>query len=181
MPFTPFHMGPGITVKAVAGRRFSLMVFGFSQVAIDIEPLVRILRGDTVLHGFTHTLVGATLIGLVSAVVGRPICQLLLNAWPEHSDSAFLDWLRGPKLISWPAAFAGAFVGTYSHILLDGIMHFDMRPFAPASDANPMLHLISTRDLHLACLLSGSVGALAILMRYCLQQPGRRRDEDVNR
>src|SRR4051812_26481918 len=106
MPFTPFHMGPGIAIKAVAGRRFSLMVFGFSQVAIDIEPLVRIIRGDAVLHGFTHTFVGATLIGLVSAVVGRPVCQLFLNAWTEHSNSAFLDWLRGPKLISWPAAFA---------------------------------------------------------------------------
>jgi hypothetical protein len=48
MPFTPFHMGPGLAVKAVFGRYFSLMVFGFSQVAIDIEPLVRIIRGDAV-------------------------------------------------------------------------------------------------------------------------------------
>ena len=37
MPFTPFHMGPGLAVKAVCGRYFSLVVFGFSQVAIDIN------------------------------------------------------------------------------------------------------------------------------------------------
>lgn len=79
MPFTPLHMGPGLAVKAVCGRYFSLMVFGFSQVAMDIEPLVRIIRGDAVLHGFTHTCLGATLIAPVSIFVGRPVCQVLLN------------------------------------------------------------------------------------------------------
>ena len=59
MPFTPFHMGPGLAIKAVSGRYLSLMVFGFSQVAMDIEPLVRMIRGDAVLHGFTHTYLGA--------------------------------------------------------------------------------------------------------------------------
>jgi len=71
MPFTPFHMGPGLAVKAVTGRYFSLTVFGFCQVAIDIEPLVRMIRGDIVIHGFTHTYLGATLIAFVSVVAGR--------------------------------------------------------------------------------------------------------------
>src|SRR5205807_4798279 len=75
MPFTLFHMGPGLAVKAVCGRHFSLTVFGFSQVAMDIEPLVRILRGDHILHGWTHTYAGATLIALVSLLVGRPVCR----------------------------------------------------------------------------------------------------------
>ncbi len=75
MPFTHFHMGPGIAATAAAGRHFSLMVFGFSQVAIDIEPLVRIIRGDAVLHGFTHTYFGATLIAITSVAIGRPVCQ----------------------------------------------------------------------------------------------------------
>lgn len=30
MPITPFHMGPGLLVKAVGGRHVSLTVFGFS-------------------------------------------------------------------------------------------------------------------------------------------------------
>ncbi|MDR0275331.1 MAG: hypothetical protein LBI48_08355 [Burkholderiaceae bacterium] len=50
MPFTPLHMGPGLAVKALLGRRFSLTVFGFSQIAMDIEPLARMIRGDTLLH-----------------------------------------------------------------------------------------------------------------------------------
>jgi hypothetical protein len=57
------------------------MVFGFTQVVIDIEPAIHMLRNDPVLHGFTHTYLGATLIALTSLVVGRPICQRVLDLW----------------------------------------------------------------------------------------------------
>lgn len=170
MPFTPLHMGPGLAIKAVSGRHFSLMVFGFSQVAIDIEPLVRIIRGDAVLHGFTHTYVGASLIALVSVLVGRPVCQFLLNHWVPDSHSAFLNWLRGPKLISWPAAIAGAFVGTYSHVLLDSIMHSDMEPLAPLTAANGLLHVISVEALHLLCVLGGIIGALFMFALFFMRR-----------
>lgn len=33
MPFTPFHMGPGLLVKALLQGSFSLMVFGWTQIA----------------------------------------------------------------------------------------------------------------------------------------------------
>lgn len=169
MPFTPFHMGPGLAMKAVCGRHFSLMVFGFSQVAIDIEPLVRIIRGDDVLHGFTHTYLGATLIALVSVLVGRPVCQFLLKYWTPDPNSPFLNWLQGPKLISWPAAIASAFMGTYSHVFLDSIMHFDMQPLAPFSDANALLHVISVDSLHIACVLGGVIGGLGLFAIFLLR------------
>ena len=170
MPFTPFHMGPALAIKAVSGRHFSLMVFGFSQVAMDVEPLVRIVRGDALLHGFTHTYLGATLIALVSAIVGRPLCQFLLKCWMSDRHSAFLNRLRGPTLISWPAAVIGAFVGAYSHVLLDSIMHSDMQPFAPLSPANPLLHIIPTDALHLICAASAAAGALLILAMYFVRR-----------
>lgn len=163
MPFTPFHMGPGLAIKAVGGRHVSLMVFGFSQVAMDIEPLVRILRGDALVHGMTHTYLGATAIALVSLLLGRPICQRLLDRWSPPPASPFQRWLRGPKRISWPAAVAGAFIGTYSHVFLDGIMHADLRPFAPLSNANGLLNVVSIDTLHLGCLAAGSFGALLLI------------------
>lgn len=170
MPFTPFHMGPGLAIKAVSGRHFSLMVFGFSQIAIDIEPLVRIIRGDALLHGFTHTYLGATLIALVCVVLGRPVCHVFLNYWTSDSSSPFLNWLRGPKLISWPAAIAGAFVGTYSHVFLDSIMHSDMQPLAPFSNANALLHIISFSGLHVLCVLSGVLGALFLFAVFLMRR-----------
>jgi hypothetical protein len=170
MPFTPFHMGPGLAVKAVCGHYFSLMVFGFSQVAIDIEPLVRMIRGDVVLHGLTHTYLGATVIAVLSVVVGRPVCQFLLNYWPPDPYSPFLNWLRGPKVISWPASIAGAFVGTYSHVFLDSVMHSDMQPLSPFSEANALLHVISVDSLHLVCILAGVVGALVLFAIFILRR-----------
>ncbi len=39
VPFTPIHMGPGMLVKPVLQERFSLMMFGWSQIMMDIQPL----------------------------------------------------------------------------------------------------------------------------------------------
>ena len=164
MPFTPFHMGPGLAVKAVGRRHFSLMVFGFNQIAMDIEPLVHMIRGDDVLHGFSHTYLGATFIAIVSIFAGRPVCQHLLKRWILDGDEQASQWLRGPQIISWPAAVTGAFVGSYSHVFLDSIMHADMRPLAPFSNANALLHVIPVGTLHLFCIASGIVGGIVVLL-----------------
>ena len=163
-------MGPGLALKALAGRRFSLMVFGFSQVAIDIEPLVRIIRGDAVLHGFTHTYLGATLVALISVLVGRPVSQFLLRYWDPDPSSPILNWLPTAKSIPWSAAIAGAFVGTYSHVLLDSIMHSDMQALAPVSDANALLHVISVDSLHLVCVISGVLGVLIMYATFLVRR-----------
>ena len=163
MPFTPFHMGPGLAIKAVAGRHFSLIVFGFAQVAIDIEPLVRILRGDSVLHGFTHTYLGATLIAVAVIFAGRPVCQSLLDWWNAGLSSKWLARFRSPAPISWRATVTGAFIGTYSHVFLDGIMHVDLQPYAPFSTANNMLGFVSIDALHLFCAGAGAAGVVGML------------------
>lgn len=103
-------------------------------------------------------------------VVGRPVCQFFLNFLTPDPYSPFLNWLRGPTLISWPAAIAGAFVGTYSHVFLDSIMHSDMRPLAPVSEANMLLHAISVGSLHLVCVLSGALGALLLFAVFILRR-----------
>ena len=73
MPFTPIHLGPGAAFKAIGGRHFRFMVFGGSQVLMDIEPLIGILRGWAMLHGYTHTVAGAAAIGAVAPLIGKPI------------------------------------------------------------------------------------------------------------
>ncbi|KRA72937.1 hypothetical protein ASD78_15095 [Lysobacter sp. Root667] len=154
MPFTPIHLGPGLAFKAIGGRRFSFMVFGGAQVLMDIEPLLGILRGWPVLHGPTHTVWGALPIGLLAGAIGRPI------------SAACLRSLRIPHApFTWPASFAGALLGTYSHVLLDAIMHSDLQPVWPLSPANPLLRWISVDQLHLACMALGLFGVAAIVLR----------------
>jgi hypothetical protein len=73
MPFTPFHFGPGLLVKATIPNHFSLSVFALANVAMDIEPLYRMLHHDAQLHGVTHTLIGAGFIGVATALAGRSV------------------------------------------------------------------------------------------------------------
>lgn len=162
MPITPFHLGPGLAVKAVADDRFSLMVFGFSQVLIDFEPAVGLFRAADVLHGFSHTYVGATLLAVVSIGVGRPLCEWLarlVNRCRHFPTFGAVPW---PERIATPAAVTGAFVGTYSHVLIDGVMHHDMHALAPFSMRQPLLGLVSVWTLYLFCILCGVAGWLAV-------------------
>lgn len=154
MPITPFHLGPGAAFKAIGGRHFSFMVFGGAQVLMDLEPAVQIYRGADVLHGYTHTLAGAFVIGCIATIIGRPISLFVLKRLSGRY-----------RPFSWLASATGAFIGTFSHVGFDALMHADMRPFWPFSQANPLLHSVSLDTLHLACLTLGIVGGLVVWAR----------------
>jgi membrane-bound metal-dependent hydrolase YbcI (DUF457 family) len=159
MPFTPFHLGPAIAFKALGGHRFSFMVFGGAQVLMDIEPLIGILQNKEVLHGITHTVPGALVIGLVAAVIGKPISEFVLRLCKARDVE-----------ISWLASFAGALIGTLSHILLDAVMHFDMNPLWPFVQGNALLSIISLTQLHLLCLGLGLLGLAGLGLRKIRQE-----------
>jgi hypothetical protein len=154
MPFTPFHMGPGMAIKAGMQRRFSLMVFGWSQILMDLQPLFVLLTGKGELHGFSHTYVGATLIALISAISGKYLGEVGLKIIHQ----------RHYLPIRWPVAWMSAFGGTYSHIVLDSIMHTDLKPLYPFSQANGLLGFISIEALHGLCIGSGLIGVVIFLL-----------------
>lgn len=149
MPFTPIHMGPGVLIKSLLQGSFSLMVFGWSQIVIDIQPLIAMIRGVGRLHGFTHTYVGATLIAIVSAVTGKYLAQWALISVFELK----------PVVIRWWVAFLSAFIGVYSHVVLDSIMHTDIQPLLPLSAANDLQGILTISALHKFCVYSGVAGA----------------------
>ncbi len=64
-----------------------------------------------------------------------------------------------PIIISWRVVFISAFIGTFSHVFLDSIMHSDVEPFYPFFLENSLLGLITINQLHQWCLYSGIVGA----------------------
>lgn len=150
MPFTPIHMGPGIAAKALLQGSFSLMVFGWAQIVMDIQPLLVLITGEGTLHGFSHTYVGASLLAVVSALSGKYLSEIglyVLALNPERD-----------VVIRWPVAFFSAFIGTLSHVLLDSIMHADVQPFLPVTTDNAFLQLITVDALHEFCLYSGLAG-----------------------
>lgn len=125
------------------------MVFGWTQVVMDIQPLVVLISGEGHLHGFTHTFAGATLLAVASALSGKYVAEFGLRFIGE----------TGYLPIRWVVVLLSAFIGAYSHVLLDGIMHADLQPFAPFSASNAFLGIFSVEVLHDFCLYSGLVGA----------------------
>jgi hypothetical protein len=162
MPFTPFHMGPALALKAFGGDRFSLVVFGLSQIAMDVEPLVRLARGDHIVHGMTHTYLGATVIGGLGVLVLKPLGERLLWMWNVAVRHPWARTLRVPERVSWSTAVVTALLGTYSHVFLDSVMHRDMQPWWPLLEGNASLGLLSRAALHAGCLLAGFGGILAL-------------------
>ena len=151
MPFTPIHMGPGILLKGTLQSSFSLMVFGWTQILMDIQPLIVMLSGEGHLHGFSHTYLGATLLAILAAITGKYLSQIGL--WVLKIESSIKN------NIEWWVVFLSAFIGSFSHVFLDSIMHSDVEPFYPVTLSNPFLRVISVEALHKLCLYSGLVGA----------------------
>jgi hypothetical protein len=132
----------------------SFLAFCTANVLIDVEPLYYMLTHQERLHRFFHTYVGASLVALGTFAL------FLAGRW-------FANRLWLPNPFRWQASSLlavalGAATGTYSHIVLHSVMHSDITPFAPYSDANPLFRVISLPALHWLCLGSGAV-ALFIL------------------
>jgi membrane-bound metal-dependent hydrolase YbcI (DUF457 family) len=152
MPFTPFHMGPGIFIKAFLQGSFSLMIFGWAQILMDIQPLIVLITGEGHLHGFSHTYIGASLIAIAATLTGKHLSEFGLIIL----DVAKKD---NPIKIIWWVAVVSAFIGTFSHVIIDSIMHSDIEPFYPLPIPNNLLGIITVEQLHKFCLYSGLIGA----------------------
>lgn len=149
MPITPFHFGLGATLHGAAPRSVSFLAFCAANVLIDLESLYNLVLQRYPVHTFFHSYAGASLMAI--ATLGL---FLALRAFAARF------WL--PDLFAWrslgprPVAL-GALLGAWSHVLLDSVMHTDIRPWSPFSEANALQGLVSIDTLHLLCL------ALAVL------------------
>jgi len=109
------------------------------------------MTGEGHLHGFSHTFLGGSLLAIFSAISGKYLSELGLKIL--KLDISF------PVRIRWSVSFLSAFIGCFSHVMLDSIMHIDVEPFYPLSMDNQFLGIISVSNLHKLCLYSGLAGA----------------------
>ncbi len=151
MPFTPYHVGPGIAVKAVLPKKFSLLIFAWAQIVMDLQPLIVILVGRGRPHGVSHTLIGAAVLGGAAAVSGKYLIEWVLS-WRRNGLN--VD-------ISWGVALFSAWLGTFSHVLIDGLVYPDMDLFWPFMTGNPLRIGFSVRGMILFCVVSGVLGGVA--------------------
>ena len=156
MPATPFHLGPGLFIKAVAPRHFSVAAYSVVQVVIDIESGAHLLRGDYPVHRQAHTFFLGGLIGLLCGLIVWRVGRWLARPRDVIPEALAAEYRM-------PIAVASGVFGGMFHSVLDGIMYADIRPFRPFSDANPLYGLVSVSALYLFCIITGLVGAALLL------------------
>ncbi|TFH43204.1 MAG: hypothetical protein E4H01_12390 [Lysobacterales bacterium] len=145
----------------------SFLSFFAANVLIDVESLYNMVTHQPRVHTFLHTYVGSTLAAAVIVLAFVPARRLAMKLprWPV------LAWRHLPL----KAVALGAMLGAWSHVLLDSIMHSDITPWAPFSEANGRYLLIPVRTLHVACLVAGLV-ALAWWVLRSVNSLERRRE-----
>ena len=163
-------MGAAMLVKPAAGAGFSVIAFGLAQVVIDIEPGVGMMRGAVVLHGTSHTIIGAILIAIAVALVSPWLAFRIVRRWNQEVRYHKLEWLVEVEKVSKLAVLSGAFFGTLSHLMLDSLMHHDIHPLAPFSNANPLLGLVSHDAVYQLCVVMGVLGTAAWVLLKWLQR-----------
>jgi len=159
MPFTPFHLGPGLLFKAAAPARLSFAAYAVTQVVIDVESGYFLITGGYPVHRSLHTFALGAIVGSVAGAAtgwaGRKLGGRRRAEWPRAIQAEC-----EPK-----AALAGGVLGGTMHSLLDGLMHADIAPFRPFSDTNPLRGVVGLSTLHAACSLAGLAGILWLALR----------------
>ncbi len=165
MPITPFHLIAAAPLKAIAPRKFSWSVFTLTNIMIDLEPITFFVITLNPQHLFFHTIIGATVIAIFAATFGKKLCEIALDIWDQELNGNKHDiWHIEDLRISNIAAWSGAIIGAWSHLLLDSFMHDDIKPLSPFTDKNALLGTVNLDYLHVFCVISGFIGLLLFRM-----------------
>lgn len=152
MPLTPLHLGPGLALGMVFKRWVNLPSILLASIIVDVRAVyLAVFLGDwSNLHGFFHTFVGATTLGLSTIVLvwllRRPLSSLSKTMKIEQDYSL-------------TSIVAGSLIGVYGHIVLDSYMHMDMNPLWPFYEGNPMYGgMFAGFELLFVCVLGFFIG-----------------------
>jgi membrane-bound metal-dependent hydrolase YbcI (DUF457 family) len=158
MPFTAYHFGPAGFIGLVFKKWIDIPAFVLVNVAVDIEPLILMLRHISwPLHRFCHTLIGAALVGTGLAIALFPFRKIL---------SKIMHLLH---LSYEPAVFKmviSGILGGWFHVFIDAIDHWDVQPFLPFNKKNPFFEILSDVQIKEICLVFWLAAILLLVYFY---------------
>lgn len=161
MPFTPYHFGPSSWLGLLFNRYLDFLTFLIASVIIDIEPFIVIVFNlHYPLHGYFHTVLGATIIALLLAGI--------MNKMKRWVDKLML-FLSFHQKTNFRKILIASFTGTYLHILLDAPLYNDIHPFYPFT-TNPFYGLVSASVVHSFCAISFIIGIFLYLIRIAAKK-----------
>lgn len=167
MPITPFHLGPGLFFGMILVKYINLLAFLFGNIVLDIEPLSMVLYNINYAyrfyphHGFIHTILGAFLVSLLSALLLKEFQQKIKKLLSKFPNLNLAQIWKGDSGFS--KIFLSVFLGTLTHLTFDCFMHYDVFPFWP-SKLNPFLKLLSNQQIYSICIASGILGIILLVL-----------------
>lgn len=154
MPFTIFHLGPALGLGIPLKRFIHVPTFLIASVILDVEPiLVIVFRLNYPLHGFLHTFIGASAVGVLLGCLMYSLRELLTPIY------AFF-MLQGDYGLK-AHVFTGV-LGCLMHVLLDAPLYDDITPFYPVL-ANPLYNPYLWFDVYWLSLILGLLGFILYL------------------
>lgn len=160
MPFTPFHLGPGFALGMIFKRRINIPAILLASIIIDVRSIYSFFIGNFQLHGFFHTFVGATILGLLVIA----LVYFLRTPLSKISKISKIEQDYSLKSIT-----AGAFVGVWVHIILDAFLYPEMNPFLPIDGNTLLLGILSSSTVYALCEFGFLIGGL-IYVRQLIRQ-----------
>ena len=128
MPFTSYHLGPGLMIGLLFLNFIDFPTFLIASVIVDMEPFVVLIFSlNYPLHGFFHSFLGGTIVALLLTVVMSKMRKYI---------SSLMSFFKLKQEVSFKRILVASLMGIYIHILLDSPIYTDIQPFFPL-DINP--------------------------------------------
>jgi len=162
MPFTPFHLGPALLFGLILFNYLNFPAFLVGNVIVDIEPFLVLCMGLRYpLHGFFHTYLGGTIVGIATGVgiySVRNWLNKILAKFKVQQESSFTKILYTSLL------------GVYFHIFLDSFLYEEMKPFYPLT-YNPLLNAVRFGAVYDFCTVSLISGFILYIYKLVFSKP----------
>ncbi len=145
MPFTPYHFGPSGFVALIFRKWIDVPVFMLANVAVDVEVAVIALFGlGWPIHRFCHSIAGGIVVGIALGLIAYPFMPVF--KWGMNLIKLPYQKSSLKKLI------ISGILGSWLHVFIDAIYHWDLRIFWPLN-AKPLYHLLTKNQVKLGCLI----------------------------
>ena len=162
-PFTPIHWGLTLLIQAILIFLDPVALFAGSVIP-DIEGICYFLFPDSgwQLHGFMHSLIGALVLG-ITVGIGSFVIHKIIRRIDFKIDNPTPFQLPRYSL---PICLLSAFVGTFSHVILDAFLYEDQQLCYLLPIENPFLNLLSWEVVYFLCIVCFIIGAVILVGRY---------------
>jgi len=142
LPFTPFHFGPHAFASLPLRRFIVVPVFLGANLLIDVEPLlVMTFNLDYPGHGYCHTMLFGSLLGLLVATIGYAL---------RHQLARFMAKIYLADTPTFHKMAVSGVLGIWLHVLFDAPLYSDIRPFYPLQ-VNPLLEVLPPGAVYGIC------------------------------